>query len=99
MMILNVLKWAQSDDRGSNAFYNKKYQKHIPCSFAQKVVCVDDRFSKLVVLYRRENAVNKFIKAILKEYNYCKKMIKKHFNKNFVMTAKDERGFKSSNKC
>ena len=30
----SVLKWAQSDDRGSNAFYNKKYQKHIPCNFA-----------------------------------------------------------------
>ena len=58
-------------------FYNKKYQKHIPCNFAQKVVCIDDRFSKLVVLYRGENAVNKFIKAILKEYNYCKKVIKK----------------------
>ena len=24
--------------------YTKKYQDHIPCSFAYKVVCVDDRF-------------------------------------------------------
>ena len=24
--------------------YSKKYQEHIPCSFAHKVVCVDDIF-------------------------------------------------------
>ena len=30
----------------------KKYQKHIPCGFTFKVTCVDDKFSKLVVLYR-----------------------------------------------
>ena len=32
--------------------YTKKYQDHIPCSFAYKVVCVDNKFSKDVVLYR-----------------------------------------------
>ena len=32
--------------------YTKKYQDHIPCSFAYKLVCVDDKFSKDVVLYR-----------------------------------------------
>ena len=26
--------------------YTKKYQDHIPCSFAYKVVCVNDRFTK-----------------------------------------------------
>ena len=33
----------------------KKDQDHIPCSFAYKVVCVDDKFSKPIVLYRGEN--------------------------------------------
>ena len=37
----------------------------IPCSFAEKVVCIDDRFSKKIVLYRGKNAVNKFIEAIV----------------------------------
>ena len=27
-----------------------KYQDHIPCSFACKLVCIDDKFSKDVVL-------------------------------------------------
>ena len=40
-----------------------------------------------------KNAVNKFIKTILKENNYCKQMIKKHFNKNLVITVEDEEDF------
>ena len=55
----------------------KKYQDHIPCSFAYTLVCVDDRFSKPIVIYRGESATYKFIEAILKEFNYCKKVMKK----------------------
>ena len=51
----------------------KKYQDHILCSFAYKVVCVYDRFTEQIVVYRGENAAYEFIKAILKEYKYCKK--------------------------
>ena len=31
--------------------------------------------------------------------NYFKKLIKKHFDKNLVMSAEDEERFQSSNKC
>ena len=34
----------------------KKYDDHVPCSYAFKVVCIDNRFSKPVVVYRGENA-------------------------------------------
>ena len=44
--------------------YTKKYQDHVPCSFAYKVVCIDDRFTKPIVVFRGENAAYKFIKAI-----------------------------------
>ena len=60
----------------------KKNQEHVNCSFAYKVVCVDDKFSKPVVLCRDKNAVYKFIDAILKEYNYGKRVMNKHFSKN-----------------
>ena len=53
--------------------YTKKYHEHVPCSYAYKVVCIDDRFSKPIVVYRGKNAAYEFIKAILKEYKYCKK--------------------------
>ena len=48
----------------------KKYQDHIPCSFTYKFLCVDDRFTKPIAVYRGEHAAYEFIKAILKEYKY-----------------------------
>ena len=60
----------------SNSPYTGKYQDHSPCSSAYKVVCIDNKFSKKVVLYRGKNAVYKFIKSVLNEYNYCRKVIK-----------------------
>ena len=48
-------------------FLHKKYQDHIPCSFAYDFVCTDDRFTKPTVVYRCENATYEFIKAISKE--------------------------------
>ena len=53
--------------------YTKEYHDHVPCIYAYKVVCIDDRFSKSIVVYRGKNAAYEFIKAILKEYKYCKK--------------------------
>ena len=95
----SVLKGVKSNDKKNSASYTEKYQDHIPCNFTYKVVCTDDRFSKPVVLCRGKNAMYEFIKAILKEMNYWKKRIKRHFNKNLVMSAEDEIRFQSSNKC
>ena len=67
-------------------FLLKKHQDHIPCSFAYKLVCVDDEFTKPIVVFKGENAAYEFIKAILKEYQYCKKVMKKHFNKTLIMS-------------
>ena len=85
-----------SDKNGS---YTENYQKHIPCSFACKVNCVDNKFSKDVVVYRGKNAAYKFIEAILKEYYYCKKIMKKHFSKSLVMSAEEEERFQLANSC
>ena len=57
--------------------YSKEYQDHVPCSFANKLACVDNKFTKPIVVFRDENAAFKFIKAILKEYEYCTKVITK----------------------
>ena len=48
--------------------YTKKYQDYVPCSFAYKVVCIDDTFTKPIVVYSGENAAYEFIKASHKEY-------------------------------
>ena len=78
---------------------SRKYQDHIPCSFTYKIVCIDDKFSKPIVVYKGENAAYEFIKAIHEEYEYCKKVMKNHFNKNLFMTEEEEKNFQSSNTC
>ena len=80
-------------------FLHTKNQDHLPCSFAYKVVCIDNKYSKDIVLYRGKNAVFKFIRSIFKEYDYCKSVKKKHFNKNLVMTAEQNEEFERSNIC
>ena len=30
--------------------YTKKYHEHVPCSYAYKVICIDDRFSKSTII-------------------------------------------------
>ena len=83
----------------SNSSYTRKYQDHVPCSFAYKVVCVDNKYSKKNNLYRGKDAVNKFIKSILKEYNYCRSVVKKHFNRNLIMSVEENERFELTNIC
>ena len=40
--------------------YSKKYQDRVPCSFAYKLVCVEDKFTKPIVVFRGENAAYEF---------------------------------------
>ena len=42
-------------------FYTKNYEDHIPCSFACKIVCIDVRFTKPIIICRGENAAYEFI--------------------------------------
>ena len=53
--------------------YTKKYHDHIPRSYACKTFCIDDRFSKPIVIYRGQNAAYEFIKQFLKSINIAKK--------------------------
>ena len=78
----------------------KNYQDHVPCGFAYKVLCVDDRFTKPIVVYNRcGNAASQFIKAILKKNKYCRKVINKQFNKNWIMSEEKKHLFQQSNSC
>ena len=69
----SVLKRVKSNDRNSNTSYTEKYQKHIPCSFAYQVVCIDDKFSKPVVLYRGKMHFMDSLKQFLKSMIIVKK--------------------------
>ena len=80
-------------------FYTKKYQDHVPCSFAYRLICIDNRFTKPIVVCRGKNAAYEFIKAILKECKYCRKVISKHFNKNLIISKKEQHLFQEHNSC
>ena len=73
--------------------------KKIPCGFAYKVVCVDNKLTKPTVFYRGENAACEFIKAILKEYKFCKNVINKHFNKNLILNEEEEHLLQQIKSC
>ena len=51
------------------------------------------------VLYWEKDAVNRFIKSILKEYKYCRSVVKKHFNKSLIMSAEENERFELTNIC
>ena len=77
----------------------KKYQDHFPCSFAYKVIFIGDRITKPIVVCRGENGAYEFIEALFKEYEYCKKVMKKHFNRNLIVSEEEEHLFQQSNSC
>ena len=79
--------------------YTNKYQKHVACSYDYKLVCVDDNFDKPFETHLGEEGVDKFISNMIEESKYCIEVIKKHFNKEFVMTKEDHEDFKNSTKC
>ena len=83
-------------DEGS---YTKKYKDHIPCRVPYQFVCIDDRFTKPIAVYRGENVTYEFVKAILKEHKYCRKIMNKHFKKNLIMIEEEEHLFQKSNNC
>ena len=53
----------------------------------------------LIVLYRGKNAVYKYIQSSFIEYSYCRSVMKKHFNKNLVMSVDDQKEFEKSCIC
>ena len=69
--------------------YTSKYQKQIACSYGYKLVCVDDKFSKLLKTSLGVDAVYYFVNSMIEKSKYCSDLIKKHFNKELVMTKED----------
>ena len=87
----------QPDDVKS---YTDKYQKHTGCSYGYKLVCCyDDKYSKLVKIYRGENSISYFMLDMLSEVEYCQKMIATEFQKPLQMTDEEEELFKAAEEC
>ena len=80
--------------------YTEAYQKHKDCSYGYKVVCCyNDKYTKPVQIYRGEKAVYKFMESMLEEVKYCKKTMRKCFNKPLKMTKADVDAFEKATEC
>ena len=77
----------------------KKNQDHIPFSFAYGHVCIDEKFTKPIVVFLLKMLLLNLLKQFFKEYEYRKKSSEKHFNKNLIMTEKEEQQFQLCNTC
>ena len=73
-------------------------KSHVACSYVYELACVDGKFSKPFKTYLRKDTVYNFINMI-EESKYYNEEMKKHFNKESVMTKEDNEDFKSSTKC
>ena len=82
-----------------NECYTNKFQKHVACSYGYKLVFLDDQFSKSFKSNLIEDAVYNFISSMGKEIKYCSDVMKKHLNKELVMTKEDNEDFENSTKC
>ena len=51
--------------------YTKKYQDHVPCSFAYKVVCIDDTFIEVFIEVKM--LLMNLLKQFLRSINIAKK--------------------------
>ena len=63
----SILNGDKNNDKNNNGSYTKNYQSHIPCSFAYKIVCTDDKFSKPAVLFRGKMQSIELLKQSLKK--------------------------------
>ena len=52
-------------------------QTNIFFSYDYKLVCVDDKFTKLFKTYLGEDAIYNFINSMIEENKYCSDVIKK----------------------
>ena len=95
-----VTEKIQGCEPNNNKSYTNKYQKHTSCSYGYKVVCCyDDKYTKPVKIYRGEEPVKKFMEEMLKEVQYCEKIIKTKFKKPLKMSSEDEQNFNAAKEC
>ena len=92
----NILVPEDNGKQNPNESYTNKCQKHVACSYGYKLVCVDDSFSKPFKSYLGEDVVYNFM---IEASKYCSHVMKKHFNKELVMTKEDNDDFDNSTKC
>ena len=76
-----------------------KYQGHQPNCIGAKLVCNDDRFTLLSIIFKGKDCINKFITWVLDKQKWAKQIIKQYFDKRLIMTNEDEKRYQNSQIC
>ena len=76
-----------------------KYQEHQLNSIGAKIVCIDDRFTLLSIIFKGKDRINKFITCILDKQKWAQKITKKYFSKRLIMISEDEETYSNSHIC
>ena len=95
----SILVPEDNGKQNPSEFYTNKCQKHVTCDYGYKLVYGNDKYSKFFKSFLGEDAVCKFIDHMIKESKYYSDVMKKHFNKELVMTKEDKKDFQNSTKC
>ena len=52
-----------------------KYQEHYPNSIGAKLVCIDDRFTLRVIIFKGDDCINKFIWWVINQNKRIKEIL------------------------
>ena len=92
----SILVPEDNGKQNPNESYTNKYQKHVACSYGYKLVCVNDKLSKPFKPYLGKDAVYNFIGSMIEESECCSDVVKKHFNKELVISKEDNEDLENS---
>ena len=63
------------------------------------VINLLNKFTKPSKSHLSESTAYNFISSMIEDSNYCSDVIKKHFNKELVITKEDNEDFENLTKC
>ena len=79
--------------------YTTEYQNHLISSYAYKVVCQNDKYTKPIKYFRGEDATKDFLNNLLKESDEIEKILKTKFNEKMIITKKQQNEFYKAKIC
>ena len=86
-----------NEKHGNNT---EAYQEHKACGYGYNIVCqYVIKYSKPYKGTRGENAVYKLIENLLEEQKEIQNIIKQNFNKEMIISKKEQNDFKNVKSC
>ena len=79
--------------------YTTEYQNHLISSYAYKVVCQNDKYTKPIKYFRGEDATKDFLNNLLKESDEIEKILKTKFNEKMIISKKQQNEFYKAKIC